>query len=74
MNEWNFDQRLQKLEQKALFRKINLDAVKKAVPPLLLYIGSVGLIFELGDVGQKVAAGFLAVGSFLLIFTGLMDD
>jgi len=73
MNEWNFDQRLQELERKALFKKMTRDLLKQGIPPLLLMIGSGGLLIALPDVGQKVAAGFLLAGSYLLMITRFME-
>jgi hypothetical protein len=73
MNEWDFDQRLRELERKALFKKMNLDAMRKCIPPLLLFLGSIGLLCELNGTGPKVAAGFLTAGSYLLMIFGLME-
>ena len=70
---WDFDQRLRELERKAMFKKITKDMLIKIVPPLLLMIGSAGLVGALPGAAQEVAAGFLLAGSFLLMITGLME-
>jgi hypothetical protein len=73
MNEWNFDQRLQELERKALFKKITRDFLKKFIPGLFLALGSIGLVTELDGIGPKIAAGFLAAGTYLSLLVGLLE-